>query len=121
MSIADQQKPEAVAAVNTQPAEPQPQTSPVPTNLEALNEAYRAEIRDALIDAMLDHSRSLSIPPAERLTLAARSSDDRPRLAPADSDSRTVVISVRGADLSLFLAGQITRDEARSRVEMRVF
>jgi hypothetical protein len=31
------------------------------------------------------------------------------------------VISVRGADLSAFLGGQLTRDEARSRVQVRVF
>jgi hypothetical protein len=85
------------------------------------NEEYRSQVRDALIDAMLEHSRGLNIGAGEILTVAARRSDDRPRLAPVDTDARTVVISLRGADLAAFLAGQMTRDEARRRVEVRVF
>jgi hypothetical protein len=112
-------------AVPTTVSTAQPaQTAPPPQALASLNdinEAYRSEIRDALIDAMLEHSRGLSIPPTENLTVAARGSDDRPRLAPADTDARTVIFTVKGADLSAFLAGQISRDDARQRVEMRVF
>jgi hypothetical protein len=85
------------------------------------NEVYRSQIRDALIDAMLEHSRGLNIAPNETLTVAARRTDTRPRLTMVDTDARTVVLSLRGADLSAFLGGQITRDEARQRVEVRVF
>ncbi len=85
------------------------------------NEAYRSAIRSALIDAMLEHSRGLGIGPTEWLTVAARGSDNRPRLAPADTENRTVMITVRGSDLAAFLGGQITRDEAAARVEVRVF
>jgi hypothetical protein len=85
------------------------------------NEAYRSSIRSALIDAMLEHSRGLGIGPTEWLTVAARGSDDRPRLAPADSENRTVMISVRGSDLAAFLAGQISHEEAVARIEVRVF
>ncbi|MGC4084123.1 MAG: hypothetical protein QM736_18950 [Vicinamibacterales bacterium] len=70
--------------------------------------------------AMLEHSRSLSVGPNEWLTVAARRSDDRPRLT-IDTDSRTVVLSVRGSDFTAFLGGQITPQEARSRIEVRVF
>jgi hypothetical protein len=84
------------------------------------DEVYRTEIREALIDAMLEHSRGLGIGQAERLTVAARRTDDRPRLG-VDSDVRTVVISIRGSDLSAFLGGQLTREDARNRVEVRVF
>jgi hypothetical protein len=92
------------------------------------NEAYRSAIRTALVDAMLDHTRGLNIGPSEWLTVAARSSDDRlqrdlaaPRLAPADSEGQTNVLSIRGADLASLLAGQITREEAVKRVDIRVF
>jgi hypothetical protein len=85
------------------------------------DEAYRTQIREALLDTMLEHSRGLEIGPSEWLTVAARRRDDRPRLAPADTDARTVVISVRGSDLTSFLAGQISREEARKRVDVRVF
>ena len=85
------------------------------------NEAYRSAIRAALIDAMLDHTRGLGLGPNEWLTVAARSSDDRPRLAPADTNGQTNLLSIRGADLDALLAGQITREEAMKRVDVRVF
>jgi hypothetical protein len=89
--------------------------------LENPEEAYRTEVRDALMDAMLEHSRGLAVGPDEWLHIAARRLDDQARLAPADTDVRTVMIRVRGADLSQFLAGQITHDEARKRMDVKVF
>ena len=85
------------------------------------NEAYRAEVIEALKDAMLAHSSSLGIGPTEWLTIAAKGNDDRPRLAPADSDARIRMIRLRGSDLADFLAGRISRDEALQRIEVRVF
>jgi hypothetical protein len=85
------------------------------------NEAYRTEVIQALKDAMLDHSTALGIGAGEWLTIAVRGNDDRPRLAPADSDARTRVIRLRGSDLAAYLARQITRDEALQRIEVRVF
>ena len=84
-------------------------------------EVFRAEVKQALMDAMLDHSSSLVIGPAEWLAVAARRNDDRPQLAPADSDAQTVFIRVRGSDLLAFLARQISREEALKRIEVRVF
>lgn len=72
------------------------------------------------MDAMLEHSRSLALEPSEVLTVAARRIDDRPRLG-IDTDARTVVLSIHGADLTAFLSGQISPDEARRRIEVRVF
>jgi hypothetical protein len=84
------------------------------------DEAYRTQIRDALIDAMLEHSRGLGLASNEWLTVAARRSDDGSGLT-IDTDARTIVLRVRGADLTAFLGGQLTRDEARSRIDARVF
>jgi hypothetical protein len=104
-------------------AEPQapPLRQPVDPILENPNEAYRGEVIQALIDAMLDHSSPLRIGPDEWLTVAARRGEDRPRLAPADSGAQSVVIRARGADLAAFRAGQISRDEVVKRVDRRVF
>jgi hypothetical protein len=85
------------------------------------NDVYRTEVTQALKEALLDHSSSLGIEPSEWLTLAARRNDDRPRLAPADTDAQTFFIRLRGSDLAAFLARQITRDEALQRIEVRVF
>lgn len=99
---------------------PAPRPSADAAVLRDPEEAYRSEIREALIAAMLEHSRGLNIAPAEWLTVAARRSDDRPRLG-VDTDARTVVIRVRGADLTAFLGGQVSREEVRDRIEVRVF
>jgi hypothetical protein len=110
----------AVADVRTGPAPAEP-SQPVDPILKDPNEAYRGAIREALIDAMLEHTRGLGLSPNELLTVAARRTDDRPRLAQAAQDAQTVLISVRGADLTAFLGGQISRDEAVKRVNVRVF
>jgi hypothetical protein len=85
------------------------------------NEAYRTEVIQALKDAMLSHSSALGIGLSEWLTIAAKGNDDRPRLAPADSDARTRIIRLKGSDLADFLAGKITREEALQRIEVKVF
>lgn len=84
-------------------------------------EAFRAEIRDALMDAMLDHGAALRLAPADLLTIAARGSDDRSMLGPLNNDAQTIMITVRGTDLTAYLSGQIGRDEARQRMTVRVF
>ena len=76
----------------------------------------------ALKDAMLAHSSSLGIAPTEWLTIAAKGNDDRPRLAPADSDARTRIIRVARIGPGRFPApARITREEALKRIEVRVF
>jgi hypothetical protein len=85
------------------------------------SEAYQTEVIQALKEAMLLHSTSLGIEPAEWLTVAARGNDDRPRLAPADTNSRTRVLRLRGSDLAAYLARQISKEEALERIEVRVF
>lgn len=95
--------------------------APADPILDDPNEAYRTEVIQALKDAMLDHSSGLGIRPDEWLTIAVRGNDDRPRLAPADSDARTRVIRLSGSNLAAYLARQITRDDALQRIEVRVF
>jgi len=109
----------AVSTVSAPPSRPAAaQTDPILSNP---NEAYRAAVRAALVDAMLEHTRGLGIGATEWLTIAARSSDSRPRLAPADPEGQTNLLSIRGSDLAAFLAGQITREEVLQRVDVRVF
>ncbi len=81
--------------------------------------AYRAEVQHQIMEAML--LLPLGIGPDEWLTVAARRRDERPLLAPADSDARTVIIRIRGGDLAAFQARQLTRDEALKRMDVRIF
>ena len=83
--------------------------------------AYRAEIQQQIMEAMLLYSVPLGLGPDEWLTVAARRHDERPLLAPADTDARTVMIRIRGGDLTAFQARQITKDEALKRMDVRIF
>jgi hypothetical protein len=107
------------ATALAQPASPASQ--PDDKLLENPNEAYRQEVVQALADAMLDHSSALGIGDDEWLTIAARGIQDQPRLGPPDNDGQTVMIRLRGADLSAFRANQITRDEVIKRMDRQVF
>jgi hypothetical protein len=90
--------------------------------LDNPEEAYRGEVRQALMDAMLNYSGPLGIGDQEWLTVAARRDSERPRLAPGDTgEARTMLIRINGADLGEFRAGRISRDEAIKRMEVRVF
>lgn len=114
------------AATTVDAADPQaPGAAPNPAAVDPIftdpDEAYRKEVVGAVMDAMLDHSSALAIGPNEWLTVAARRNEERPLLAPADSDTRTIIIRLKGSDLSTFLARQITREDALQRFEVRVF
>jgi hypothetical protein len=89
--------------------------------LENPNEAYRAEVISSVVDAMVDYSTPLAVGDGEWLTIAARGIQDHPRIAPADNDAQTVIVRVKGADLTAFRARQITRDDLMKRIEKRVF
>lgn len=73
---------------------------------------YRSTVRDKIVDAMLDYSRSLNVPETESLSVVARSEED----GSLYDDSRTLILRIKGADLALFYEGKITREEAKKRV-----
>jgi hypothetical protein len=109
----------AAAGGAEQQADAQAQSiDPILTNPNA---AYRAEVMQSLMEAMLDHSGPLRVGADEWLTIAARGIDERPRLTPADNDPETVVIRARGADLKAFNAGQISREDVIKRINRLVF
>ena len=117
-TVADGRRAAESSAITPAGAETQQPSDPILNDPE---EAYRGEVKQALMEAMLDHSGPLAIGPEERLTIAARRNEDRARLAPADSDAQTIVIRAVGADLAAFRAGRISREDAIKRIEVRVF
>jgi hypothetical protein len=81
---------------------------------------YRDAVKRCLIDAMLDHSKSMDLGPTEWLTVAARGSESG--LMPGEIyQLKTLELKVKGSDLSEFLAGRLTREEARQKVVVRQF
>jgi hypothetical protein len=85
-------------------------------------EVYTSEVRAAVVDAMLDHSGSMNLAVDEWFTVAARDDLD-PRFLSGDPNDipRTMIIRVRGGDLTAFRAGRLTREEAVQRVEVSGF
>jgi len=89
-------------------------------NIVAEGQKYRATVRLALIDAMLDSSKNLELGPDEWLTIAARNSEYA--LSTNEiMNLTTTILRVKGSDLADFLAGRLTKDEARQKVEVREF
>jgi len=83
-------------------------------------EKYRNEVKLQLTDAMLDFSKNLELKPDEWLSVAARGSDGA--LTPGEIlQLTTVVLRVKGSDLADYLAGRLTKDEARAKVQLRQF
>jgi hypothetical protein len=81
---------------------------------------YRDAVKLALIDAMLDHSKNLELRPDEWFTIAARGSEAG--LLPGEIfQLTTVILRVKGSDLADYLAGRLTKEEARKKVEVRQF
>jgi len=84
------------------------------------NERYTEAVKNALIDAMLKYSAALRVGQDEWLTVAAQDSEGP--LTPGEVyDASTLVVRVKGSDLSAFQANRITRDEVLKKVEVREF
>jgi hypothetical protein len=83
-------------------------------------EKYRNEVKLQLTDAMLDFSKNLGLKPDEWLSVAARGSDGA--LMPGQIfQPTTAVLRVKGSVLADYLAGRLTQEEARAKVEVRQF
>jgi hypothetical protein len=130
-----QPPPGTVAATNVSdaPTVPAPKsgapTSPATTAVAPLpapgapvdpNELYTDAVKTALIDAMLKYSAFLKIGADEWLTVAARDSDG-PLMPGQIDDSSTIMLRIKGSDLSAFQAGKLTREEVLKRVDVKEF
>ena len=78
---------------------------------------FRLEIRESLIDAMLDYGQ-LPLKPTEELTVGARAADS-PMSSIESSDTVTLILRITGADLALYKQGKITRAEAKARIRVK--
>jgi hypothetical protein len=89
--------------------------------LEDPGAVYTTEVKDALVDVMIEYGGGLTVGPTEWLTVAARD-QGLSRLQPGDPyEASTILVRIKGADLAAFRAGQIDREQARGRVELREY
>jgi hypothetical protein len=97
---------------------PQAASAPVDPAVRDPNEAYTRAVKEALVDAMLESSGPLNLGPDEWLTVAARDNVPNDPLVPGDStDLRSVIFKIKGSDLAAFRSGQLTLEQARTRVK----
>jgi hypothetical protein len=94
------------------------QGTPTRPVLEDPNQAYSDAVRNALINAMLQYSASISLAPNEWLTIAVRNQEASRRQSLDPFGSPVTVLRVRGSELAAFHNNQITADVARSRIEV---
>ncbi|MEO7191235.1 MAG: hypothetical protein ABI051_09280 [Vicinamibacterales bacterium] len=79
--------------------------------------AYTKYTREALLDALLDSSAVLPLGAEERLTIAASGIDEpNPNPLYRFSNSRKLVLTIKGADLQDWRQGKLTREQAKERI-----
>lgn len=93
--------------------------TPAPA-IEDPDARYTKAVISACLDAMLEHSKPMNLSADEWLTVALSSTESA---LPSNQlyESTTVVLRVRGSDLADYLAGRITREQVRAKVEVREF
>jgi hypothetical protein len=93
-----------------------------PRLLDNPNAGYTSAVREALIDAMIENSGSLTLGLDEWLTVAARDNLPRDPLMPGDTvDFSTLIFKIRGSDLTAFRAGRLSAEEVRQKVDVREY
>ena len=115
---------ERVSAQTTSPAgvlaDPVP-GPPADAAIDDPSEAYTQEVKASLIDAMIENSGALVIGPDEWLTVAARDNAPSDPFMPGGQDAMTLVIRIKGSDLSAFREGQLTLEQVRQHVQVGEF
>src|SRR5262249_36340073 len=90
-----------------------------PATIDDPDRLYTDAVKSALIDAMIGHSLEMDLGPDEWLTVAARQSEGP--LAPNQLyDVATILLRVKGSDLSIYAADRTKRAEVLQKVEVRV-
>ena len=77
---------------------------------------YVRAVKEYLMNAMVDQSKSLDLRPSEWLTVSARGDDGGPSEL---SQPSILMLRIKGSDLNDFLAGRITRDEVLKRIQVK--
>jgi len=105
------------AAMGVRDASGAPAPSVATPDLRSPDEMYTEVIKSALINAMLDFGPTLRLGDNDWLTVAARAST--PAIPNQLDDSSSILIRIKGADLTAFLTGKISREEVQKRVEIK--
>jgi hypothetical protein len=111
----------SLAVSTVAPPQEEPQPSTVDATLIDPSEAYTEEVKASLIEAMIENSGTLVIDANEWLVVAARDNAPGDPFMPGGQDATTLVIRIKGDDLSAFRAGRLTLEQVRERVQVGEF
>jgi hypothetical protein len=89
--------------------------------LEDPGQIYTYEVKDALVNAMIDYGTPIPLGPADYLTVAARDQEGMRLQASDPYEVSTIFLRIKGADLAAYRAGQIDLTEVRRRVEVKEY
>ena len=117
---------QVVTAQSVPPVVGQPGAATVPPQVDPLllndpGDAYTQEVKAAILDAMVENSGPLVLGDDEWLTIAARDNARSDPFMTGDPDITTLMLRVKGGDLSAFRAGRLTLEQVRSRVQIGEF
>jgi hypothetical protein len=96
-------------------------TTAVASALEDPGQIYTYEVKDALVNAMIDYGTPIPLGPGDFLTVAARDQEGMHLQATDPYEVSTIFLRVKGADLAAYRAGQIDLTEVRRRVEVKEY
>lgn len=102
---------------NTALADTRTASATPPADSRSPDEMYTDVIRNALVDAMLSFGPALRLGDDEWLTVAARATAQA--IPNQLDDSSSIVIRVKGADLSAYLLKKLTREEVIKKIEIK--
>lgn len=104
------------------PAQPEAaSTSTVsPYSNQPGNAVYVERVKDALVKAMIEYSKPLELRPDEWFTVAAGDGDE-PLMPAVLAEQSMMVLRIRGGDIAEYMAGRLTLDDVRKKVEVRKF
>jgi hypothetical protein len=113
--------PTALTPGSTASATPPPSSPFVdPALLSDPDGVYTREVKNAIVETMVENSEALHIAPEEWLTVVAKdSAQPDPAVPSSQSDFHTIIFQIKGTDLADFREGRIAVDEAKKRVTIR--
>ena len=82
---------------------------------------YVEVVKRALIEAMVENSKSLELQPQEWLTVAAADGQEPLMPTPYLVERATLVLRIRGAHIADYMAGRMTLAEVIKKVEVKKF
>jgi hypothetical protein len=86
----------------------------------AVNAAYRENVRLALIDAILNSAGVLNVRDTETVAVSAAGMGQSAAYR-LNQRSARVTLYIRGADLTALREGRLTREQARARITEKSF